>query len=207
MTDAGDGSAVDDDNLLLELEAVAADLGDDADDRRPGDGRAAPPGRSSDDAELEEHERDLLRFGSDDVTVEQVAELWSDDSDAERALLREIDAQDDTDDVSFDLDALVEDDLDSRARRSDSSDEFDISDLRDLADLAAESDGEEGAAPGDTADDADDGFKLVFGDRDDRESDPDAPSTEAAAGVGDRPALDPAARRRLGRLGPRTRDR
>ena len=163
--DAGDGTAGEGDDLLLELEAVAADLGDESVDRRPGDGRAAPAGRMLDGTELDARERDLLQLGSDDMADEQVAELWPDDSEAELALLGEIDAHGDTDDVGFDLDSLADDELDSRARRSDSSEDFDISDLADLADLAAESDGDDGTGLGDTADDADDDFKLVFGDR------------------------------------------
>ena len=189
LAEGADASPGDDDNLLLELEAVAADLADDADDRRPREARAAPGGDSSDDAELDARERDVLRFDTDDLADEQMAALWPDDSEAERALLDEIDA-DATDDITFDLGALTEDEPDSRTRRSDSSDDFDISDLADLADLDAETDEDARRGLRDAADRADDGFELVFDDRDDGQTDPDAPRFAAADGGGDPAALD-----------------
>ena len=195
LAEGADASPGDDDNLLLELEAVAADLADETDDRRPGEARAAPGGDSSDDAELDARERDILRFDTDDLPDEQMAALWPDDSEAERALLDEIDA-DDADDITFDLDALAEDEPDSRTRRSDtsddfdSSDDFDISDLTDLADLHAETDEDARRGLRDAADHADDGFELVFDDGDDGEVDLDAPHFAAADGGGDPAALD-----------------
>jgi len=189
LAEEADASPGDDDNLLLELEAVAADLADEADDRRPRDERAAPGGDPSDGAELDARGRDVLRSDTDDLADEQMAALWPDDSEAERALLDEIDA-DDTDDITFDLDALAEDEPDSRTRRSDSSDDFDISDLTDLADLDAESDEDARRGLRDAADRADDGFELVFGDRDDGETDPDALPSAAPDAGGDPAALD-----------------
>ena len=194
VAEEADASSGDDDNLLRELEAVAADLADEPgdrrpDDRRPGDGRPVPAGDSSRGAELDARERDARRLDAEDLADEQMAAPWPDDSQAERALLDEIDAGD-ADDVTFDLEALADDELDARTRRSDSSDDFDISDLTDLADLDAETQEDARRRLRGAADGADGGIEFIVGDRDDGEADPGALPSASVDRGGDPAALD-----------------
>ena len=184
-TDAGSVSPGDDDNLLRELEAVASDLAGETDDRRPFDGRAALSADSSGDADLEAPEREFLRFERDDLPDERMEELWPDEPETERALLEELDADAETADITFDLDALADDESDSSTQRDGTDEDFDIRDLTDLAELATASEEDADSTPGEAADDIHGDLDLLFGDRDDREIDADAPSSVAADGGGD----------------------
>ena len=184
-TEAGSVSPGADDNLLRELEAVASDLADETDDRRPFDGRAAPSADFSEGADLEAPEREFLRFERDDLPDERMENLWPDEPETERALLEELDADAETADITFDLDALADDESDSSTQQDGTDDDFDIRDLTDLAELAAASEEDAGSTLGEAADDIRGDLDLLFGDREGREIDADAPSSAAADGGGD----------------------
>ena len=131
-------SPPDEDNLLLELEAVAADLGDEADGRQRRPSRTALAIGAEAGMKSVAVERDVARSDTEDIVEERVAALWKDDRAAEDAILAETEADDDASEITFDIDALTGEDSDLSVRDDEASDDFDISDLADLADLAAE---------------------------------------------------------------------
>ena len=142
--DEGDGLEVaepsppDEDNLLLELEAVAAELADEADAPRRRPSRTAPAVGAGAGMLSMAVEGDDARSNTEDAVEERVAALWKDDRAAENAVLSEIATDDDASEMTFDIDALTDEDADLSVRDDEASDDFDISDLADLADLAAE---------------------------------------------------------------------
>ena len=125
------------DDFLLELEAVAADLADETDDPRGRRSRAAPAAGRAGGMEPGAAQSDVVRSEPDSLAEERIAELWKDapedtgpalaaqpepddaqDHDAairrqEPTLPTEPATDDDKADVSFDIDSLVRDDSDS----------------------------------------------------------------------------------------------
>ena len=172
------------DNILQELEAVAAELADDpADvpDRQP---RAARTAGLIDDPEIEPTESDARRPGPDRQVEERMAELWEDHSETERAFFAETDGDDDTSEMTFDIDALVGEDSDLGRADDAISDDFDISDLADLAELA----GEREAGPARRADEASGDLDSLFSHHDTEAS--DSGESVPATGTGGPSSLD-----------------
>ena len=180
-----DPAESDEPDLLRELEAVAAELADEKDqvsDRPSLGALAAVP---EEGAELEPAAREAARAEPDDSPEARIASLWDDDRAAEGAPLARVEADDDTSEITFDLDALTGDDAESSDAGpmtvgDDTSDEFDIRDLAGLADLAAERDAEQGAdddtseitfdldaLTGDDAESSDAGLKTIGDDTSD----------------------------------------
>ena len=149
MADSDDSPLAGDDDLLQELEAVAADLADDTDAPRRRDAQTALAAGSPDGAGPETAENAIPRFEPDSPTDEQTAELWQ-DTETERALLGLVDSDDADADVSFDVDALTGDESDLSMQADETSDEFDIDALEELAALAPEPDAD-ADAPSDEA--------------------------------------------------------
>ena len=159
-----EASPPDEDDLLGELEAVAAELADERDgprDRRSRAGLVALPDL---DLELESPKNDAARSELDDLAVERTAESWQDDRATKRPLLAKAEADDDATGMTFDIDELTRDDPDfdapdSRNRRDEtSSDEFDVDDLADLAGFVEEQEADLDR----TDDEAADGLDLLF---------------------------------------------
>ena len=124
------------DNLLEELEAVAAELSDDAvdaPDRRTLTGATGGVAQAA-------VRSDPLESDADSLTAEQIAELWKDELDSQSG--RDSESGRGTDDgrasLAFDIDDVSGDDPALKMLGDESSDEFDISELVELADLADE---------------------------------------------------------------------
>lgn len=126
------------DNLLLELEAVAAELAEEQDDSRSPPPRVAPAHASVALASSDSARSDRVNSAPEDIAEERIAELWQDDRAVESDLPEEIRADDESSELTFDIDALATDDPDWHAQGDRASDEMDIGDLADLADLASE---------------------------------------------------------------------
>ena len=152
MADSDDSPPAGDDDLLQELEAVAADLADDTDAPQRRNAQTALAVDSLDDAGPGAAESAILRFEPDSPADEQTAELWPEDTETERALLGMVDADDDAD-LSFDIDAPTGDDSGSSRQAGETSDEFDIDALEELAALAPERDADADAPSDEAVDD------------------------------------------------------
>ena len=171
------------DNLLLELEAVAAELADETGD---------PPGRQSRaalaavaDAGMESGtvKSDAARSGPGGLTEERVAELWQDDRATERAFLAEIEADDDRAEITFDIDALTADDSDSSTAKDEASDDFETRELADrAAEREADPDGPAGEAVGEIG--------LLSSRHETRAIDSGTPAPAPTSGGGGSPDLD-----------------
>ena len=131
MAAAADSASADDDGLLHELEAVAADLADDTDAPRRRGAQAALAVGSPDDADPDAGEGALLRLDPDSPADERTTEQWTEDMETERPLLGMVDKDDDAD-VGFDIDALTGDDFDSSRPADETSDEFNLDDPEEL---------------------------------------------------------------------------
>ena len=131
-------SSPDDDNLLFELEAVAAELADEPDESPSRSFRAGSGAAGGESVQSGLPTIDIARSEPESLVEQRVAELWRDEDDAatERALLAQVDADDDASEITFDIDALTGDDSDLSLRDGETSDDFDIGELADLADLA-----------------------------------------------------------------------
>ena len=138
VLEVAEPSPPDEDNLLLELEAVAAELADEADDRQRRPSRTALATGTLAGMQSVAVERDIARSDAEGIVEERVAALWKDDGAGENAVLGEMEADDDASELTFDIDALTGEHSDLSVRDDEASDDFDISDLADLADLAAE---------------------------------------------------------------------
>ena len=124
VLEAAESSSPDEDNLLLELEAVAAELADEPDDSPARPSRAAPAAAGAEAGKKPEAE-DRGAAGSVPEDVEdRIAELWRDDRAVERGEMFE--ADDDSSDISFDVDALTGDDSDLKSGRESRDLEADI---------------------------------------------------------------------------------
>ena len=171
------------DNILLELEAVAAELADETAAPPDRHARSAPAAGSEGGVVLETVRSDALTTELDSLTEEQVAKLWKDDPETEPVLLAEAELDDDTADMTFDIDALIRDDLDSTTLDDEPSDDFDLADLADLAaDREADSTG--------TADKASGDLDYLFSHHDAPAAEPEAPESVPTADVGDPLGLD-----------------
>ena len=184
-------SAAEDDNILSELEAVAADLSDDEGvdlpERASRAGHAVAPGAGT---KLESRTSDVARSEPETLVEERIAELWRDDGDdvPERMIAKRTDPDDDASEISFDIDALTGADSERSMRDDEADDEFDIS---DLADLAAEGE----AAPDDMdphrpADEAIDRFDRFFNREEAETADTDLPEFAPTTGSGEPSGYD-----------------
>ena len=171
------------DNILLELEAVAAELADETAAPPDRHARSAPAAGSEGGVVLETVRSDALNTELDSLTEEQVAKLWKDDPETEPVLLAEAEVDDDTADMTFDIDALIRDDLDSTTLDDEPSDDFDLADLADLAaDREADSTGTVDKASGD--------LDYLFSHHDAPAAESEAPESVPTANVGDPFGLD-----------------
>ena len=132
LPEAAEVLPAEEDGLILELEAVAADLADepgDSPDRRPDrQGRSVSAAVSDGDAEQGSRNGDME--GSDRLVEARIAELWreEDDRSPERALPADTDAKDDSAEMTFDIDDLAADDSVRGTKEGGSGDGFGISD-------------------------------------------------------------------------------
>ena len=130
--EAAEGSPAEEDGLLLELEAVAAELADEPGDspdrrhdRRVGSVSAAVP-----DGDSEQGSRNEDMEGSERLVEARIEELWREEDDRypERALPADTDAEDDSAEITFDIDDLAADDSIRGTKEDGSGDGFDIFD-------------------------------------------------------------------------------
>ena len=187
------------DNLLEELEAVAADLSDEGTDASR---RRAVAGGSAAALAMEAAERDPPQADADTLTAEQIAELWKDEFDSDRG--RSADTKDgsdvDVDEITFDIDTLPSDEPALEVLDEEPDDDFDINDLVDLADLAEERessrkglDDEEAGELSLLFDDKDEpsvDLSLASSELDETDADPFLPATDADGEVPRRPFGD-----------------
>ena len=183
VLDAAESSPPGEDNLLLELEAVAAELADEPDDSKARPARAALVAAADAGMKPEAEARGETDSVPEDIVEKRIAQLWQDDQAAERHLVEEIEADDDSSEPTFDIDALTADDTDLQSEDDDAGGEPDIGDLADLADLAAERETEAdrptGEAPGN--------LDLLFSRHEAQAADSGTPATDA----GDLTEFDP----------------
>ena len=132
VLEAAEAAPSEGDELLVELEAVAAELADEGGDppdwqpdRRIRSSAAAFP---AGDAERASPTEDVAE--SERVVRARIAELWRDEDDRnpERALPVNTDATDESAEFSFDIDTLADDDFGRGTREDGPGDEFDIVD-------------------------------------------------------------------------------
>ena len=168
------------DNILLELEAVAAELADETAAPPDRHARSAPAAGSEGGVVLETARSDALNTEPDSLTEEQVAKLWKDDPETEPVLLAEAEVDDDTADMTFEIDSLIRDDLDSTTLDDEPSDDFDLADL--AADREADSTGTVDKASGD--------LDYLFSHHDAPAAESEAPESVPTADVGDPLGLD-----------------
>ena len=172
-----------DDDLLLELEAVAAELADERDDSHAPPSRAMRAAASDADEKPESVRDGPAESAPEDIVKERIAELWRDDRAVESDLEEVIRADSDSSELTFDIDALTADDSDLKLGDDDVSDEIDIGDLADLVDLAAERETE----PDRPSDEPPGNLDLLLSRQEARAEDFDMP----AAAPGDSTDFDP----------------
>ena len=205
VLEVAEASSPEEDDLLFELEAVAAELADEPDvppRRTDRDGTAAGPAAVAaagsaavaaagpaavldGGANLESPPGDVVRPGSENLVEERIAQLWRDEGDAvpERMVATDTGADDDASEITFDIDALTGEDSDLSMRDDEADEDFDISDLADLAD-------DQEAVPEEThpnrsADEAMDRFDRFFGGDDAGTDDTGVPGSAPGTGGGD----------------------
>ena len=206
VLEVAEASSPEEDDLLFELEAVAAELADEQDvppRRAARDGPAAGPAAVAaaagsaavaaagpaaaldGGAKLESPPGDVARPGSEGLVEERIAQLWRDEGDAvpERMVAADTGADDDASEITFDIDALTGDDADLSMRDDEADEDFDIADLADLAD-------DQEAAPEEThpdrsADEVMDRFDRFFAGDDAGTDDAGAPGFAPDTGGGD----------------------
>ena len=149
-------------NMLLELEAVAADLADDAAKPPGGRTRSAAAAGVAAGMAIDAAQSDAESSEADDRMDRQIANLWEDAPEPERDGFAAAEEDDDAADISLELAALADDDSDPEMIDSGDSDEFDIGSLADLVDSAEETDAESD----DSRDDASGDLDSLFGDYD-----------------------------------------
>ena len=164
------------DNLLLELEAVAADLSEEQDDPNAPRLRAGPAHPPDSGAKPASERRDRVDTEPEAVAEERIAELWQDDRAVERDLGEEFRSEDDSSELTFEIDALTAEDSDLNLDGDDASDEFDIGDLADLAELSAEREMEESDR---TTDEPPGNLDLLFSRHEALAEDLGTPATDA----------------------------
>ena len=132
--EAAEASPAEEDGLLLELEAVAADLADepgDSPDRQPDRRvRSESAAAAVSDGDAAQRPRNGDMEGSEHLVEARIAELWreEDDRDLEGAFPVDADAEDDSAEITFDIDDLAADDSVRGAEEGGSGDGFGISD-------------------------------------------------------------------------------
>ena len=115
LLEAAEASPAEDDGLLLELEAVAAELADEPDespDRRPDRRARSVPAAVSHGNEEPGSRNGDMEEGSERLVEARIADLWreEDGRNPERALPADTDANDDPAEITFDIDDLAADD-------------------------------------------------------------------------------------------------
>ena len=130
--ETAEGSPAEEDGLLLELEAVAAELADepgDSPDRRP-DRRVGSVSAAVPDGDSEQGSRNEDMERSERLVEARIEELWREEDDRypERALPADTDAEDDSAEITFDIDDLAADDSIRGTKEDGSGDGFDIFD-------------------------------------------------------------------------------
>ena len=133
VLEAAEASPSEGDELLVELEAVAAELADEGGDSpewRPDRRRARSSSAAAPDGDAEWASRTGDVEDSDRLVRARIAELWRDGDDRtpESALPADTDARDDSAELSFDIDALAADDFVRGTKDDGPGDEFDIAD-------------------------------------------------------------------------------
>ena len=187
----GDASSSEDDDLLFELEAVAAELTDEQDDSRgrtarDGPAVAAATAVPEGDVVAESRTGDDAGSGFEDLVEGRIAQLWRDEGDAVPERMRAVDtkADDDASEVTFDIDALTGEDPDSSIRDDEADEDFDIADLAEVQE-------DEPTVTDPPADEAMDHFNRYF-DRDEAHPDDTGfPGSAPADGAGDSFERDP----------------
>ena len=129
--EAAEASPAEEDGLLLELEAVAAELADepgDSPDRRP-DRRVPSESAAVSDGDAERRSRNGDMEGSERLVEARIAELWreEDDRNPEGAFPADTDAKDDSAEMTFDIDDLAADDSVRGTKEGGSGDGFGVS--------------------------------------------------------------------------------
>ena len=129
--EAAEASPAEEDGLLVELEAVAAELADepgDSPDRRP-DRPVRSVSAAVSDGDAEQRSRNGDMAGSERLVEARVAELWREDDDRnpERALLADTDVERDSAEITFDIDDLAADDSVRSTKEGGSGDGFGVS--------------------------------------------------------------------------------
>ena len=188
--EAAEASPAEEDGLLLELEAVAAELADepgDSPDRQPDRRvRSESAAAAVSDGDAEQRSRNGDMEGSERLVEARIAELWreEDDRDLEGAFPADTDAEDDSAEITFDIDDLAADDSVRGAEEGGSGDGFGISD----AAMERETDPSETVPPR-TDDDVGGGLDRVT----------DRPVPAPATVTGDASSRDPGFRMMDGR--------
>ena len=132
MAAAADSASADDDDFLHELEAVAADLAEDTDAPRRRGAQAALAVDSPDDAGPDAGAGAVTRLDPDRPADKRTARERAKDTETERTVPGMVDEGDDAD-ISFDIDALTDDDFDSRTRADKARDEINLDDPEELS--------------------------------------------------------------------------
>ena len=136
VLEVGDEPAPEEGELLVELEAVAAELADEQDDsagRTARDGSPAVPDRA---ARVESRSDDFARSESEGLVEERIAELWRDAGDAvpERMVAADSGADEESTELAFDVDALAREDSDLGMRDVEADEDFQLRDLAEFVD-------------------------------------------------------------------------
>lgn len=171
-----------DDNILLELEAVAAGLADEAHeaaeprDRRT---RAAPESGHSGDT-LGEALAEVRDSEVDHPTEHEIAELWRDTSEAELERADRATSHQDEDDSSLGFEALTRDDREPDPFDDERGDEFDIGSLADI-------DAQPAAEPSEADEETPQDLESLFREHDAEAAGSEAPGGVPASGTGESP--------------------
>ena len=162
-------------NLLVELEAVAADLADETVDPRDRRSRAAPAAGPAGGMVSAAVGSDAVRSVPEGFAEKRIADLWKALPETEHTPSAEPEADDGKADVSFDIDALAREDSGSSTADGEAGDDL------DTGDLASEWKGDSTGPASEAAGDPD----LHLSRHEARAADPAAPAPASATGAGD----------------------
>ena len=183
---ADERPSADGNSLLHQLEAVAAELADEDDDSPRRDARSAPSVVSRSDTEHGAARPGTPRFDPDDLSEAPMTELRPGTRPGtpgtERARPEATDSDDDTAELTFDIDALAGAEAESDRPRDRRSDIFDDS---DHAAPTAKPDADAMPPVAGAVDDVDGDPDPRTGVRDPRDTDSDAPFLVPRAGAGE----------------------
>ena len=168
------------DDILLELEAVAAELADETGDPPGRQSRAALAAVADGGMEPGAVKSDAARSGPGGLTEERVAELWQDDR---ATLLAKIEADDGRAESTFDIDALTAGDSGSSMAEDEASDDFYT---REFTDPAAEREADPDGPAGEAVVDLD----SLFDRHEARATDSGTPASAPISGAEGSPELD-----------------